>query len=41
MSYDLNLCKSTFAWVGGIILLHENNSLYTENTPVSLSNSMG
>jgi hypothetical protein len=41
MTCDLNLCKSALAWVGGIILLRGNNSLYTENTPVSLSNSMG
>jgi hypothetical protein len=40
MTCDLNLCKSALTGVGGIILLHENNSLYTENTPVSLSNSM-
>jgi hypothetical protein len=41
MSYDLNLCKSAFEGVGGIIFLTEMNSLLQVTPPVSLSNSMG
>jgi len=41
MSYDLNLCKSALAGVGGIILLGKYNSLCTETPPVSLFNSIG
>jgi hypothetical protein len=41
MSYDLNLCKSAFEGVGGIIFLAETNNLLQVTPPVSLSNSMG
>jgi hypothetical protein len=41
MSYDLNLCKSAFEGVGGIIFLAEMNNLLHVTPPVSLSNSKG
>jgi hypothetical protein len=41
MSYDLNLCKSAFEGVGGIIFLAESKDFLQETPPVSLFNSQG
>jgi hypothetical protein len=41
MSYDLNLCKSDLAGVGGIIFCGIYYTFCMETPPVSLSNWQG